>query len=360
MRQPWGLSSQITLWMIAVSAITLVILVLVWTTAYSIVSQVAPDLIQFDPNESWWQFSATDWIAFAGSGALGFLVATFASVLLARRIVLPVSAVASAAREVAEGNLSARASCSTPGFGETAQLISDFNRMATQLAAYVSEMRTWNSAVAHELRTPLTILRGRLHGLRDDVFACDKAMVLSLMQQVDGLTRIVEDLRTVSLAEAGRLELLLGTVDLATEVQAVIAMVQPDLAAAGIAVETDLRGTPVRADSARIRQALLALINNVIQHARQGNWVRVETTTDATSSLIRVIDRGPGLPSDFGFRAFDAFSRADESRSRAHGGSGLGLAVVQAIARSHGGAARSMPGTDTGTVFEIAIPRQLH
>lgn len=359
MRAPWGLSAQITTWMIAVSAITLIILVLGWAAAYSVMSQVAPEFIQFDPNQSWWHLGLTDWLGIIGSGALGFLVATFASIFLARRIVLPVSAVANAAREVAQGNLSARARCSTPGFGETAQLISDFNQMAVQLAAYESEMRTWNSAIAHELRTPLTILRGRLHGVHDGVFELDKAMVSNLIQQVDGLTRIVEDLRTVSLAAAGRLELMLGTVDLASEAQAVIAMVEPDLAAAGIAVETDLRSATARADSARVRQALLALVSNAVQYASEGRWLRVETKTNAADVVIRVIDRGPGLPPDFGPRAFDAFSRAEESRSRAHGGTGLGLAVVQAIAQSHGGAAKSMPGDGKGTIFEISIPRQL-
>jgi len=358
MRQPRGLSSQITVWMVSVSAISLVILVVGWTATYAIVSKIAPKLIQFDPNESWWQFSLTDWIAFAGSGCLGFLIAMFASIALARRIVLPVSAVASAARQVAQGNLSARASCSAPGFGETAGLIGDFNRMATQLAAYEAEMRTWNSAIAHELRTPLTILRGRLQGLYDDVFEIDKGMVLNLIQHVDGLTRIVEDLRTLSLAEAGRLELLLGTVDLANEAKAVLAMVGPDLAAAGVSTEVDLRGVVVLADSARIRQALLALLDNVVRYASDGRWVRVETRASATEGLIRVIDRGPGLPADFSTRAFDAFTRADESRSRAGGGTGLGLAVVQAIARSHGGTARSLTAIDRGAVFEIAIPRQ--
>ena len=358
MKTPWGLSAQITTWMIAVSALTLVILVLGWAAAYSIVSQVAPDLIQFDPDQSWWHLGLTDWLGIIGSGALGFSVATLASILLARRIVLPVSAVASAAREVANGNLAARADCSAPGFGETAQLISDFNQMALQLATYESELRTWNSAVAHELRTPLTILRGRLHGVHDGVFELDKAMISNLIQQVDGLTRIVEDLRTVSLAAAGRLDLLLGAVDLASEAQSVIAMVAPDIAAAGVTVETDLSAAITRADSARIRQALLALINNAVQYASEGGWIRVETAANATDALIRVIDRGPGLPPDFGPRAFDAFSRAEDSRSRAHGGTGLGLAVVQAIAHAHGGAARCMSGIEKGTIFEISIPRE--
>lgn len=358
MRQPWGLSAQITTWMIAVSALTLVILVLGWAAAYSIMSQVAPEFIQFDPNQSWWHLGLTDWLGIVGSGALGFLVATFASIFLARRIVLPVSAVANAAREVAQGNLAARARCSAAGFGETAQLISDFNQMAAQLATYESEMKTWNSAIAHELRTPLTILRGRLHGVYDGVFELDKEMISNLLQQVDGLTRIVEDLRTVSLAAAGRLDLLLGAVDLASEAQAVTAMVAPDLAAARITVETDLRSATSFADSARIRQALLALINNAVQYASDGRWIRVETEANATHGFIRVIDRGPGLPPDFGPRAFDAFSRAEESRSRAHGGTGLGLAVVQAIAHAHGGAARCMPGVEKGTIFEISIPRQ--
>ena len=126
----------------------------------------------------------------------------------------------------------------------------------------------------------------------------------------------------------------------------------------GVTVETDLSAAITRADSARIRQALLALINNAVQYASEGGWIRVETAANATDALIRVIDRGPGLPPDFGPRAFDAFSRAEDSRSRAHGGTGLGLAVVQAIAHAHGGAARCMSGIEKGTIFEISIPRE--
>lgn len=103
-------------------------------------------------------------------------------------------------------------------------------------------------------------------------------------------------------------------------------------------------GVVVLADSARIRQALLALLDNVVRYASDGRWVRVETRASATEGLIRVIDRGPGLPASFSTRAFDAFTRADESRSRAGVGTGLGLAVVQAIARSHGDTARSLTG----------------
>ncbi|MGO4682162.1 ATP-binding protein [Hyphomicrobium sp. 2TAF46] len=358
MRSATRLNRQLAVWMAAVTGVALAVMIAGMVLFYSLVEKIDPMFWNKDWTSYWPQ--PLEWAAFCVFWLLGVAGAIAAAVSFTRGLIRPLEAVGAAARHIARGDLTARAAPEGAMFDETRQLVDNFNRMATQLAAYESEMRTWNSAIAHELRTPLTILRGRLQGLYDDVFAPDKTMVLNLIQHVDGLTRIVEDLRTLSLAEAGRLELLLGTVNLASEAQAVLAMVGPDLTAAGISTEVDLPDVVVRADCARIRQALLALIDNVVRYASDGHWMRVETRASGSEGVIRVSDRGPGLPAGFGVRAFDAFTRADESRSRAGGGTGLGLAVVQAIARSHGGTARSLPAIDRGAVFEIAIPRQLH
>jgi two-component system, OmpR family, sensor histidine kinase AdeS len=277
---------------------------------------------------------------------------------LSRRIDRPLEAVAAAARAVSRGDLTARVAGPGKAFGEIAQLITDFNIMASQLQRAESEMRWQASAIAHELRTPLTVLRGRLQGLSDGVFQAGPTEFKGLIRQVEALARIVDDLRTLSLATAERMELHLERVDLIDEVQAVLAAFEPDLVAAGLEVERDLAQVHVDADGARLRQALLALLDNARRYAASGRVVRIETRTTRETAVLRVADRGPGLPAGVEYRAFERFWRADDSRSRATGGTGLGLAVVRAIAEAHGGAVSARMRKGGGAEFTLLLPRR--
>jgi two-component system, OmpR family, sensor histidine kinase AdeS len=279
-----------------------------------------------------------------------------ASVLLAARLARPLEEVAAAARRVAGGDLAARAPLRQRGAGEIAQLVDDFNHMAAELESFERELNESSAAIAHELRTPLTILRGRLQGMRDGVFQASEKEIIGLIQQVDALARIVDDLQTVSLATTGALDLRKARIDLAAEMDALMATVAPHLEAAGMCVELDLRAAPLDADAARLRQATVALLENARRHAASGGVVRVETFVDGAEARLRVLDRGPGFTADEALRVFERFWRADDSRSRDHGGSGLGLSVVEAIARAHGGHARALPREGGGAIFEIALP----
>jgi two-component system sensor histidine kinase AdeS len=193
---------------------------------------------------------------------IGQLTATFVGLRLARTVVLPLDAVGEAARSIAEGNLDARARVTRKIFGEAERLVADFNAMAARLESAEAELRYSNTAIAHELRTPLTILRGRLQGLADGVFAPSPQLYDTLLAHIDGLTRLVEDLRTLGLFNADRLELTLDSVDLASEAKAVLQSMEPDMTEAGIALEHALHPVPLRADAARIRQAMLAVLDN--------------------------------------------------------------------------------------------------
>lgn len=278
---------------------------------------------------------------------------------LSRLIGTPVERVAVAARRLAGGDFTARAEPSPGSAQETAQLVADFNHMALALETLDRESTENAAAIAHELRTPLTILRGRLQGLRDAVFPPTPREFDGLIGQVEALTRLVDDLRTVSLATTGRLELRRCAVDLAVELDLLLDGMEPILAASGLSLERDLRPAPLEADGQRLRQATLALLENARQHA--GGNVRVETRRLAPTGgqpmvVLRVLDRGPGIAADPPDLVFGRFWRAEPSRSRASGGSGLGLAVVKAIAEAHGGAATAANRPDGGAVFELRLP----
>ncbi len=155
---------------------------------------------------------------------------------------------------------------------------------------------------------------------------------------------------------AGRLLLQPANLDLAQEIEAAVDALAPDFTAAGLTIERDLRPAPVRADPARLRQVVLVMLENARRYALTGGVARVETRRGEGMVYLRVLDRGPGLRVGDEERVFERFWRADESRSRDAGGTGLGLAVVKAIAEAHGGSAIAFARPGGGACFEIRLP----
>jgi len=286
----------------------------------------------------------------AAAGAMGLAVA------VAMRLARPIERVADAARLVAMGTLSARVQAEPGASVELNGLIGDFNRMADHLSASRRELKESTAAVAHELRTPLTILRGRLQGIHDRVFPSGPAEIAALIQQVESLSRIVEDLRVVSLADTSALSLQCQTIDLAAAVNGLLPAIEPDLRARGLKLELDLRRALTRADPQRLRQVLNAVLDNAQRYAGAGTELRIETCEAGPDGVLRVLDRGPGFPPGAADRAFERFWRSDESRSRETGGSGLGLSVVRAIVQAHGGRCSAANRAGGGAIVEIKLP----
>jgi two-component system, OmpR family, sensor histidine kinase AdeS len=290
-------------------------------------------------------------------GGASLLAGILIALIIAPRIGRPLEAVSAAAQRVADGDLSARIDAKAGGVGETANLIDSFNRMASSLERFQRQSVESSAAIAHELRTPLTILQGRLQGMVEGVFETKPRDLEGLIDQVESLSRIVSDLNIVSLAQAGRLSVHQEPVWLEESMASLLHTVMPDLEKAGLIVEADLRPANGFADASRVRQAALVLIENVKRHAAAGGSIRVETGVDERQAFIRVLDRGPGINPDSADRMFEPFWRSEASRSRATGGSGLGLSVVASIASAHGGSVSAAPRDGGGAVFELRLPR---
>lgn len=301
-------------------------------------------------------FELRELVALIVLAGIALLVGIIVGRWLAARISDPVHRVAAAARRVAAGDRTVRVTVTGHGAGETHQMIADFNMMAREMERAEREMRESIAAIAHELRTPLTVLRGRLQGMADGVFEPDARGIESLIFQTNALAQIIEDLRTLSLAMSGRLVMRPTMIDLAAEADRTIDAFSPELANAGIATERDLKPVRLAADGARLRQILLALLDNARRYAASGAVVRIETGSDKNGVFLRVLDRGPGIAADDAERLFQRFWRADDSRSRDSGGTGLGLAVVKAIAEAHGGRACATPRDGGGACFEVRLP----
>ncbi|AYM60683.1 ATP-binding protein [Agrobacterium fabrum] len=288
---------------------------------------------------------------------IGILTASILGWRLARYVTEPLKSVASAARTIARGDFSARAVLPRRSFGEAGELVSDFNLMAERLERAETELKYSNSAIAHELRTPLTILRGRLQGLLDGAFQPTPQLYHRLIAHVDDLGGIVEELRTLALSNAGQLDLQYSRLDLASEVAAAADSMEDDLSIAGSLVVRRLKPAVTMADKPRLRQAIVALLDNCRRYAPHST-VYLETWQDKDYVYFRCTDTGPGLADESRNRAFERFWRADDSRNRVSGGSGLGLPIVKAIMQTHGGDAVILPTEGRGFSIDLRLPRR--
>lgn len=352
MRTP-GLSRQIAL---SMSAVVLSVTLLILVGSYVFYGLMIEFNQSFATPPDSWIPTQPEWIWMGSVVLAGLVIAVVSAARLARRILTPLNSVADSVRRIAQGDLNARATKGDHTLGEASLLVDDFNAMAERLQRVAGEMTTWNAAIAHELRTPVTILRGRLQGLAEGVFTPDETQFRSLLKQVEGLSTLIEDLRVLSLADSGHLALKPETVNLAPEIRALTELIDPNLHQAGFTLILDLIDEPVSCDVARIRQALLGLLENARRYANPGR-IWIETDICAEGYRLRVEDEGPGIADDLGSQIFEAFQRGDDSRSRCSGGSGLGLAVVRAIAQAHGGDVHYRRGRTGGALFELNLPR---
>lgn len=347
MKSKHGLRRQIVMSMSAAALGVIVLSMLGAYVFYYVLVIFSPQSIS--PPDAW--PTAVEWTWMAATTVAALALAIGIAFKLARRILLPVTSVAASLRQLARGDLDARAHIDDRSPDEAGELVDDFNAMAERLQHLAREQRFWNAAIAHELRTPVTILRGRLQGLAEGVFTPDEAQFRSLLGQVESLGRLIEDLRVVSLADSGHLSLHIRAVDLGAVIEGVAGMAGPALTAAGHAVVLDLAPGIAHADPDRIGQALLALMANVCQHALPGQ-VRIGLQIEEGWCVLAVADAGPGIAAALLPDVFGAFWRAQDARP---GGSGLGLAVVAAIAGAHGGIAACTQAAG-GSVFTLRWP----
>ncbi|MCR6727615.1 ATP-binding protein [Agrobacterium fabrum] len=319
--------------------------------AFSIIFYFSP---WSESEESW--LTGVDFIILSVLIFIALIVAAIASVRLTRRILQPLESLAHSARRIKDGDLSARALPGDHSLGETAHLVEDFNAMAQRLEDMAADMKLWNATIAHELRTPLTILKGRLRGMIDGVFEPDETSLQGLVLQVDSLARLVEDLRTVTLADSGHLDLRIEPVRLKAEIEQLASLLEQELRKEGFELRLNLSDVVVQADAMRIRQALLALVTNARRHALRGA-IEITLGVENHVTLLRVMDEGPGLGGDIEPWAFEPFRRGIQTGSREKGGNGLGLSVVRAIVEAHGGKIGYAPSAKGGAMFEISLGR---
>lgn len=296
---------------------------------------------------------------------VGLAAALTAALMLAlagaRYLVKPIVSLRAATAAIASGQFSHRSGIKRDD--EIGELAADFDRMAEALENQESGRRQLFADLAHELRTPLTVLRGNLQAMADGVYEPTPERINSIVARVDALSRLISDIRDLSLVEVGRLQLELDEVDVADVARAARDRFAALAAAKNIDLKVQLGAEPgaFRLDRNRIDQALDNLLGNALQHTPSGGTVTVGAGTAKSADgdrllTISVRDTGPGIPAADLERVFERFYRGDPSRSRDTGGTGLGLAIVRAVARAHGGDARAENHPDGGASLRIWLP----
>ena len=287
------------------------------------------------------------------------LVVIVVGVVIGMRVfgtsVRPLAEIADATRRLGDGEPGIRVSPRGPQ--PVRSLGASFNAMADRLDRSREDRRALLADVTHELRTPLTVITGGVEAMLDGVRPLDAEHLGPILAEARVMDRLLDDLRTVSLAEAGALPLHREPTDLRSLADEVVSAHRPAAQAAGV----DLRASgpepvPADVDPVRVREILVNLVTNALRHTPSGGHVEVSVTRDGADALLSVRDTGEGIPAaDLG-RVFDRFVRRADS-----GGSGLGLTIVRDLATAHGGSADvasdGVPGH--GTTFRVRLPRRV-
>jgi two-component system OmpR family sensor kinase/two-component system sensor histidine kinase BaeS len=267
-----------------------------------------------------------------------------------------------AADALAEGDLSARVA--EEGGGEFGRFTRSFNRMAEALETADRQRRELLADVAHELRTPLTVIQGNLEGLRDGVYEATPDHLDLVLDETRKLGHLVDDLRLLTLAEAGQLPLDLQVLDVSQLLADVRDAFAYQANEAGIILEVDEGGAlpPLVADPQRLGQVLGNLVTNALRYTPPGGEISLGAdleSVDVTPGFVRlwVADTGEGIPASDLPRIFDRFWRGDPARTRETGaGSGLGLAIAKSLIEAHGGRIWAESRVDQGTMVSCFLP----
>jgi heavy metal sensor kinase len=277
--------------------------------------------------------------------------------LLAGKALSPVARITRQAGSIGADRLHERVSV-PPARDELALLATTLNTMLHRIERGVTEQRRFLADASHELRTPLAIMRAELEvGLRDARLQGDSVEVLqSTVEEVERMSRIVDDLLTLARADEGRLELLEQPVNLTEVAGTVLAKLRPMAEAKGIELTLEGNHAEVVADRARLVQVVTNLVDNAVSYTEPGGAVQVRVWEQPGEVALSVRDTGPGIADSALPLVFDRFFRTDAARARAHGGSGLGLTICKELVEAHGGhiGAESRPGV--GSVFTLTLP----
>ncbi len=292
-------------------------------------------------------------------GVFSLLLAMLIAWWIARALLEPVKRVAAATHRLASGDYSGRVVVASND--EVGQLARDFNQLAYTLERNETMRREFMADVSHELRTPLSVLRGELEAIEDGVRTLDQHSMKSLQGEVSMLSKLVDDLYELSLADVGALTYRKATCVLNQLLESSVGMFQERLSARQLRVELELPAQPLTlvADANRLQQLFSNLLENAVRYTDPQGLIRISAVVESDELRIDFMDSGPGVSANQLPRLFERFYRGDASRNRSSGGAGLGLAICHSIALAHGGSLSAEHSPLGGLWLTLRLPRSL-
>lgn len=300
-----------------------------------------------------WVMSPANKAKVVGAAGLVLAVTVAVTAVVATRLVRPLRALTEAAGQPPDQH--ARVPVTTRD--ETGILAEAFNDLAERRERLEAQRKALVSDVAHELRSPLTNIRGWLEVTRDGLVEPDTELLGALHEEALVLQRVIDDLRDLAAADAGTLRLHREPVAADDLLAQVTAAHRVAADTAGVRLRSETEGSPwLDADPLRLRQALGNLVTNAVRHTPPDGTVTLSARGDGEGVVLEVADTGAGIAAEDLPHVFERFWRAEKSRSRRTGGSGLGLPIVRQLTAAHGGTARAASTPGAGSVFTLRLP----
>jgi signal transduction histidine kinase len=291
-------------------------------------------------------------------GALfGAIVALLLGIFLSRTITSPLRELIQATHAISEGNLTQQVSIRSRD--ELGELAKAFNKMSAQLSHLINSRKQMTADVAHELRTPLSLILGHAEAVHDGVLPPTRENFEIIREEAARLDHLVDDLRTLSLADAGELSINLQSIDPGQLLHEVANLYQVRAQKKNIALDLDTTAplSTLEADPGRMTQVLTNILDNALRHTPKNGTVILSAKQVDNKIEFAIQDSGPGLSPEDITRIFERFYRADPSRQREDGGSGLGLAIAKSIVQAHNG--QLSAESEAGKGLKIKISLQL-
>lgn len=261
----------------------------------------------------------------------------------------PVRSLVNATSRLAEGDYSVRMG-EVEG-GPLREVIASFNEMARRLETASEQRRRLLADIGHELRTPLTVLQGEIEALIDGVHPPDPEQLNRLLEEIGVMSHLLDDLRTLSMSEAGELKLDKEEVDLAALLEDAVSSYQGVAERAEVEIVIDAGPATAEADPVRLREVLANLLSNAVRHSQPGDTVTLRSRSTEAGHEVSVIDHGPGISADLMPHIFERFAKGSDST-----GTGLGLSIARDLVRAHGGEISATNQPEGGTAISFTIP----
>ncbi len=297
----------------------------------------------------------TNRILFYGA-LIGAVIALLLGVLLSRTITRPIRELTRATHAISEGDFLQQVPVRTND--ELGELARAFNKMSAELARSINARKQMTADIAHELRTPLSLILGHAEAVHDGVLPPTKENFEIIREEAARLEHLVDDLRTLSLADAGELSIQPQSIEPERLLREVASLFQYRAQKKNISLTLDAAPhlPPLEVDPGRMTQVLTNILDNALRHTPEGGYISLSARQKDSAIEIAVQDSGPGLPQEEAERIFERFYRADASRHRDEGGSGLGLAIARSIVQAHNGQVRAESEAGKGLRIVISLP----